>query len=111
MSKAGGMSKQRRVGTTQSTRHRPVNTTSTKIINPNRPVDKNNSHLRSKDTIKRLALMKAKPVRDSQGRLIHGELMSTRPDEKSKRIKPDRKWFGTSLPCLFGFFPRCAVDA
>ncbi len=90
------MSKHRRTGTTGTAKFRPMNTKSTKIINKNRPVEAGQTHLRSKDTIKRLEMYKDRAVRDKDGRLIHGDLMSRIPDAKVKRIAPDRKWFGNT---------------
>lgn len=86
----------------KTTMHRPVSR-SNKIINPNRTIaqkggdsssKKKGTHLRDNATIKRLAMYKEKPVRNSDGELLHGAYMSRVADEPVKRIAPDRRWFG-----------------
>jgi len=95
-----------------------VNLRNDKITNPMRPIKAGRTDLRDKATINRLNMYKDRPVcavrsllifqfcgahceiivlqkRDKDGRLISGFLMSTTPDEKAKRIQPDRRWFGT----------------
>lgn len=72
-----------------------MNTSNGKIINPHRVVDrKKQPHLRDKDTIKRLAMYKQKPIRNRKGQILSGPYMSNTPDEKVKRVQPDRRWFG-----------------
>jgi len=66
---------------------------SNKIVNPYRKAEKPN--MRSKDTIKRLAMYKAKPVRDFRGKIVSGPFMNPTADEPVKRIQPDRRWFGS----------------
>jgi hypothetical protein len=79
-----------------------VDTRNNKIINPFRQEAKGN--MRSKDTIKRLAMYKTREKRDKQGRFVHGFLMNRKPDEVVKRVQPDRRWFGaSSFVCLFRF--------
>mmetsp|Transcript_17228 Transcript_17228/g.33566 ORF Transcript_17228/g.33566 Transcript_17228/m.33566 type:complete len:638 (+) Transcript_17228:60-1973(+) len=67
-----------------------------KIINPNRKVDKKRTDLRSKDTIKRLQMYKQKAVHDREGKFVTGPYMSRTADERIKRVQPDRRWFGNT---------------
>jgi len=66
-----------------------------KITNPHRQIGagKKGGHLRDAATIKRLAMYKTKPKRNAKGDFISGDYMSTTPDERIKRIAPNRKWF------------------
>jgi nuclear GTP-binding protein len=79
----------------KTTHHRPLSR-SNKIINPNRVADKNKTHLRDNSTIKRLAMYKQKAIRNKDGEFITGPLMSRTPDERIKRVQPDRRWFGNT---------------
>ena len=67
-----------------------------KIINANRAVPKGNTHLRSKDTINRLAMYRERAHHDKNGKFLSGRYMSRTPDAKVKRVLPDRRWFGNT---------------
>lgn len=67
-----------------------------KIINPNRVTEKGKSHLRSNDTIRRLAMYKAKAVHNRDGEFITGPYMNRGVDNPVSRIAPDRRWFGNT---------------
>ena len=41
-------------------------------------------------------MYKQTAVRDKDGKMLGGPLMSKTPDERIKRIAPDRRWFGAS---------------
>ncbi|MDP2439595.1 MAG: hypothetical protein Q8P67_27920 [archaeon] len=53
------------------------------------------SGLRSQSAIKRLKMYSARPIRDKDGKLIHGEFMS-KDTSHNTRIAPNRKWFGNT---------------
>eukprot|EP00808_Paulinella_micropora_P001683 g38099.t1 len=78
---------------------KPVSTKN-KLINPYRTTTKKDAkgkpNVRDKAKINRLKMYRTKPKRDKDGKVIHGFLMSTKPDEKVKRIEPDRRWFGNT---------------
>lgn len=62
-----------------------------KITNPNRKVDATKQpHLRDKATIQRLAMYSEKARHDKFGKFVSGKYMSRVPDEKVKRVPPDR---------------------
>jgi len=67
-----------------------------KIINPNREVPKGATHLRDKATINRLQMYKQRAVHDKDGKFLSGPFMSRTPDERIKRVQPDRRWFGNT---------------
>jgi len=70
-----------------------------KINNPKRNVprsQKNAPSLRSRATIKRLKMYKMKPQRNSKGKIIGGDLISTKVDTPVVRVQPNRKWFGNT---------------
>ena len=76
-----------------------------KINNPKRTIPKdqrNAPSMRSRATIKRLKMYKMKPTRNKKGRIIGGDLISTKVDTPIVRVKPDRKWFGR----FFFFFGK-----
>lgn len=64
-----------------------------KISNPNRRVDKSKTNLRSNDTINRIKMYNAKAIHARDGTFLSGPYMSRTPDEKAKRIEPNRRWF------------------
>jgi len=70
--------------------------TTPKIINPDRVTGKGQTHLRSKDTINRLAMYKETVIRDRNGTFLSGKYMSKTPDAAVMRIAPDRRWFGNT---------------
>jgi len=76
-------------------KHRPL-TNNAKIINPYRQVDKSAAHLRSRATIKRLAMYKQKAHYNREGKFMGGAFMNREVDEPVKRIAPDRRWFGNT---------------
>jgi nuclear GTP-binding protein len=76
-------------------RPRPLSRSS-KIINPNREVGSNQSHLRDKTTIRRLAMYNEKAIHNRKGEFVGGAFMSRTVDEPVKRIAPDRRWFGNT---------------
>jgi hypothetical protein len=86
-------------------KHRPVDVNNTKIINPFRSVDSGKTHLRSKDTIKRLAMYNSRAVHDRKGRFVSGPFMSRTPDEPVKRIAPNRSLFG-----MLSVFRACVAN-
>eukprot|EP00250_Pteridium_aquilinum_P024420 c29055_g1_i1 orf=442-2277(-) len=49
---------------------------------------------RSSATVRRLSMYKSRPVRNSQGHILHHDLQSH--DLPSTRIQPDRRWFGNT---------------
>lgn len=69
---------------------------STKIINPNRIIDKKQTHMRTKGTINRLNMYKSRAVHDKHGNFLRGDYMSRTPEVNIARIAPNRKWFGNT---------------
>ena len=67
-------------------------------LNPDRPRDANQSHLRDKSTIKRLLMYKSgKAVRNAKGKIIKAApFQSTLPSGSVARIAPNQKWFGNT---------------
>ncbi|KAF2069361.1 hypothetical protein CYY_009323 [Polysphondylium violaceum] len=63
--------------------------------NPDRITPKGQTNLRSRATIKRLEMYKARPTRTRDGKLISGEFMS-KDISHDTRIAPDRRWFGNT---------------
>lgn len=55
---------------------------------------KKSESLRSSATVRRLSMYKSRPVRNSEGRILHHDLQSQ--DLPSTRIQPDRRWFGNT---------------
>ncbi|KAI5061458.1 hypothetical protein GOP47_0023963 [Adiantum capillus-veneris] len=55
---------------------------------------KKSESLRSSSTVRRLSMYKSRPVRNSEGRILHHDLQSR--DLPSTRIQPDRRWFGNT---------------
>lgn len=77
-------------------KHKGTDLRSNKIINASRTIDKKkNPAFRDRATINRLKMYKTKVNRDKDGKFLGGAFMSKTPDEKVKRIAPDRRWFGT----------------
>lgn len=64
--------------------------TSKKITNAARVVDKKKTNLRDKATIQRLAMYSEKAKHDKHGKFVSGAYMSKTPDAVIKRIAPDR---------------------
>jgi nuclear GTP-binding protein len=52
--------------------------------------------VRSKSTINRLAMYKARAIRDKDGKIIGGDLMTPGRTHLDGRIAPNRKWFGNT---------------
>eukprot|EP00741_Cyanophora_paradoxa_P015301 tig00000194_g14770.t1 len=50
---------------------------------------------RSASTVKRLKMYRQRPIRNKDGKLVKGELMS-REAPKHARVAPDRRWFGNT---------------
>src|SRR3989338_9641241 len=75
------------------TMHRPLNKKNVQTNTDRRAPE--GSGLRSQATIKRLKMYNSRPIRDDQGRLIHGDFMS-KDTSHSTRIAPNRKWFGNT---------------
>ena len=65
-------------------------------LNPDRPREPGQTHLRDKSTIKRLLMYKGgKPTRDSKGRIIKpAPFQSYLPSGSVARVAPNQKWFG-----------------
>lgn len=51
--------------------------------------------MRDKNTIKRLNMYKSKVQRNSAGKVVSGEFISSSTAHKA-RIQPDRRWFGNT---------------
>lgn len=66
------------------------------IKNPLRVTDPKKSHLRDKNTIKRLKMYNSRAERKKDGTFISGDFMSRTVDARVKRIQPDRRWFGNT---------------
>eukprot|EP00002_Diphylleia_rotans_P020686 TRINITY_DN4011_c0_g1_i1.p1 TRINITY_DN4011_c0_g1~~TRINITY_DN4011_c0_g1_i1.p1 ORF type:complete len:747 (-),score=192.39 TRINITY_DN4011_c0_g1_i1:189-2429(-) len=64
-------------------------------MNPNRRIEKGQTHMRDRATINRLNMYRSKPIRDSKGTIIGGEFMSRTPP-KHARVMADRRWFGNT---------------
>lgn len=67
-------------------------------LNPDRPRDASQTHLRDKSTIKRLLMYKGgKPIRDSKGKIIKAApFQSALPSGTVARVAPNQKWFGNT---------------
>lgn len=91
---SGNVSGSRKGGYTRKLK--PANTTNGKIINPNRTLPKNAAHMRDAATIRRLKMYKMAPIRSKDGKFLGGAFMSRTPDERVKRVQPDRRWFGNT---------------
>jgi len=68
---------------------------SNKVNNPFRDT-KGKGGMRDNATIRRLKMYNTKPTRNKDGMIIGGQYMSKIPDEPTKRIAPDRRWFGNT---------------
>jgi len=70
-----------------------------KINNPKRTIPKdqrNAPSMRTRSTIKRIKMYNMRPQRNKKGKIIGGDLISTKPDTPVVRVQPDRKWFGNT---------------
>lgn len=67
-------------------------------MNPDRPRDPTQTHLRDKSTIRRLLMYKGgKPTRDSSGKIVKpAAYQSKLPPGTVARIAPNQKWFGNT---------------
>lgn len=61
--------------------------------NPDRVAPKGVGNPRTKATIKRLQMYKAKPIRNKQGKIM-AEAFHSKELPSNTRIQPDRRWFG-----------------
>ena len=67
-------------------------------LNPDRPKDASQTHLRDKATIKRLLMYKGgKAIRDRRGKIVKAApFQSLLPSGTVARIAPNQKWFGNT---------------
>lgn len=67
-------------------------------LNPDRPRDASQSHLRDKSTIKRLLMYKGgKAVRNAKGKIVKAAAYQSKlPSGTVARVAPNQKWFGNT---------------
>uniref|UniRef100_A0A0K0D9N5 Nucleolar GTP-binding protein 2 n=1 Tax=Angiostrongylus cantonensis TaxID=6313 RepID=A0A0K0D9N5_ANGCA len=67
-------------------------------MNPDRPKDAKNTHLRSRATINRLRMYKSfKPIRDKDGKIVKAApFQGWLKSGTVARVEPNRKWFGNT---------------
>jgi len=69
-----------------------------KINNQHRMIKhlKNAASLRTNQTIRRLKMYAAKPIRDKKGKILYQEYQRRTTDKPVARVQPDRRWFGNT---------------
>lgn len=67
-------------------------------LNPDRPKDSKQTHMRDRSTIKRLLMYKnSKAIRDSKGKIVKAApFQSYLPSGTVARVAPNQKWFGNT---------------